>query len=309
MESKRFLGVIQVRPGLCAAYLSAILLSAILLSGQAWAAPSILVHGHRGCRGVRPENTLAAFQEALDAGVDVLELDMSVTRDGVVVVSHDKEIDPAICLAPGGKPADKVPIRSLTFLEVQAYDCGSLKNPRFPRQVPVPGERIPRLAEVFQLVKDSTAPAARTVEFNIETKIVPGEPDLSPSPAEFARLVVAVVREYGLESRVMVQSFDRRTLAEVAKLDRRIRRSMLISDNLPDLVAVAKAQKVAVISPDALWLTKADVDALHGIGVQVAPWTVNDETGWAALIGAGVDAIITDYPQDLLAYLKKRGLR
>ena len=151
METKRFLGAVQ----------GILCLSLSILASSSWASPRIMVHGHRGCRGVRPENTLAAFREALDAGVDVLELDMNVTRDGVVVVSHDRMIDPIICLGPGGKPADKVPIRSLTFQEVQAYDCGSLKNPRFPRQVPVPGERIPRLADVFQLAKDSKAPAAR----------------------------------------------------------------------------------------------------------------------------------------------------
>ncbi|MBI5625064.1 MAG: glycerophosphodiester phosphodiesterase [Elusimicrobia bacterium] len=299
MKIERFLGCARCLLGL----------SLLFLSCGAWAAPKVLVHGHRGCRGVLPENTLAAFQAALEAGVDVLELDLNVTKDGVVVVSHNKEIDPAICLAPGGKPPEKTPIRSLTYQEVLGYDCGSLRNPRFPRQSPAPGQRIPRLADVFELVRGSKAPGAGTVEFNIETKIVPGEPDLSPAPAEFARLVAAVVKEYGLESRVIVQSFDRRTLAEVAKLEPRIRRAMLISDNLPDLVAVARAQKAAIISPDGLWLTKADVDALHGIGVQVAPWTVNDEAGWAAMIGLGVDAIITDYPQDLLRYLKKRGLR
>ncbi len=282
---------------------------AALPSTPSWAASRVLVHGHRGCRGALPENTLAAFREALQAGADVLELDLNVTKDGVVVVSHDQRIDPALCLAPGGKPAGRPPLRSLTYEEVRGYDCGSLKNPRFPRQVPVPGERIPSLAEVFRLVKDSTAPAASAVEFNIETKIVPGEPDLSPEPAEFARLVLAVVRDFGWESRVIVQSFDRRTLAQVRRLEPRVRTSMLISDNLPDLAAVAAAEKAAILSPNALWLTREDVEALHRLGVQVAPWTVNDERGWSAMLALGVDAIITDYPRELIAYLKKRGLR
>ncbi|MEK7745143.1 MAG: glycerophosphodiester phosphodiesterase family protein, partial [Elusimicrobiota bacterium] len=151
--------------------------------------------------------------------------------------------------------------------------------------------------------------AASAVEFNIETKIVPGEPDLSPEPAEFARLVLAVVRDFGWESRVIVQSFDRRTLAQVRRLEPRVRTSMLISDNLPDLAAVAAAEKAAILSPNALWLTREDVEALHRLGVQVAPWTVNDERGWSAMLALGVDAIITDYPRELIAYLKKRGLR
>lgn len=287
-------------------------LAVVLSAAQGWAAAPVqgpLVHGHRGCRGVLPENTLAGFSEALDAGVDVLELDLGVTKDGVVVVSHNREVDPAICLGPGGAPAQAVPIRSLTYAELQAYDCGALKNPRFPRQTPVPGQRIPRLADVFELVTKSPFPAARKVEFNIETKLVPGEPELTAAPAEFARLVVEVVKKHGFETRTMVQSFDRRTLEEVRKLEPRIRRSMLISDNLPDLVAVAKAQKVQIISPYSPWITKDEVAALHKIKVQLAPWTLNDEEGWARMIELGVDAIITDYPQDLIAYLKKRGLR
>lgn len=281
------------------------LLFALMLALPASA--GVLVHGHRGTRGTLPENTLAAFDEALRVGVDVLELDLGVTKDGVVVVSHNKELDGAICLGPDGVPAKPVPIRSLTLEEVKQYDCGTLKNPRFPRQSPRPGQRIPRLAEVFELVRASTYPAAAKVEFNIETKIVPGEPALSPAPEEFARLVVAEVARCGFEKRVIVQSFDRRTLEAVRRLEPRIRLSMLISDNLPDLAALAKAQKVDIISPDALWLTKQDVEALHALGVQVAPWTINDEKGWALAVAAGADAIITDYPADLIAWMKARG--
>lgn len=279
------------------------------LGCQAVAAPRIAVHGHRGTRGLRPENTLSAFREALRVGVDVLELDLGITKDGVVVVSHNRELDPLICLGSDGKPASAVPIRSLTLAVIKGYDCGTLKNPRFPRQIPVPGERIPRLSEVFELVKASTEPAAARVGFNIETKLVPGEPEMTAGPSEFAERLVAEVKAAGFESRVIVQSFDRRTLAAVRRLEPRIRLAMLLSDNLPDLAAVAAAQKVDIISPYHLWITKDDVDALHRLGVQVAPWTVNDEKGWARMVELGVDAIISDYPDDLIAYLKARGLR
>jgi glycerophosphoryl diester phosphodiesterase len=284
---------------------SAVLICA--LAAGASAAPK--VHGHRGCRGVLPENTLAAFDEALRIGADVLELDMGVTKDGVVVVSHNKQLDGTLCLGPDGKPAEALPIHSLSLEQLQSYDCGALKNPHFPRQSPRPGQRIPRLADVFELVKGSTYPAAAGVEFNIETKIVPNEPDLSPVPKEFARLVVETVAKYGLESRVIVQSFDRRTLEEVREIEPRIRLAMLISDNLPDLAAIAAAQKVEIISPNALWITRSDVDALHKLGVQVVPWTVNSEAGWTGMLALGADAIITDYPADLIAWMKARGLR
>ncbi len=275
------------------------------LASFAAAAPVIKVHGHRGARGLRPENTLSAFSEALRVGADVLELDLGVTKDGVVVVSHNRELDPAICLGPDGKPAAAAPIHSLTLEQLKTYDCGTLKNPRFPRQVPQPGERMPRLAEVFALVKASSYPAAARVEFNIETKLVPGEPDVTPGPEEFAQRLVAEVKAADLVSRVIVQSFDRRTLEAVRRLEPRLRLSMLISDNLPELTG----QKVDIISPDALWITKDEVAALHRAGKQVAPWTVNDEAGWARMVEFGVDAVITDYPEDLIAYLKLRGLR
>lgn len=274
---------------------------ALLATSASAAAP--LVHGHRGCRARLPENTIAAFAEALRVGADVLELDLAVTKDGVLVVSHDPLINPALCLGADGRPAASVPIRTLTLAQVKALDCGTLANPRFPMQSPRPGERIPTLDEVFALA------GGTTVQFNIETKIVPGLPDLAPSPAEFSRLVVSAVRKRGLTSRVILQSFDDRTLLAARELEPRLRLSLLTSDNHIDYAAAAKAAGAAIISPDALWLTPGDVAALHAKGVQVAPWTINDPKGWDQLIAAGVDAIITDDPEALIAHLKSRGLR
>lgn len=269
----------------------------------------VLVHGHRGSRGTRPENTLAAFREALRAGADVLELDLAVTKDGVLVVSHDPRLEPALCLGADGKPGEPALIRALTFAEVKGYDCGTLKNPRFPRQVAAPGEKVPALAEVFALVKGSEEPAAAAVQFNVETKSFPAFPEVSPAPEEFAAALVREARAAKLVERVIVQSFDRRTLEAVKRLEPALRTAMLTSDNLVDFAALAAAGKFDVLSPDHQWVTKPDVEALHALKVSVAPWTVNDEAGWARMLELGVDAIITDYPEDLVAYLKKRGLR
>lgn len=274
------------------------LLALLMLASVADA--RVLVQGHRGSRGTRPENTLSAFREALRVGADVLELDLAVTKDGVLVVSHDPRLEPERCLGPDGKPGAPVLIRALTLAEVKAYDCGSLPNPRFPRQVLQPGERVPTLAEVLAL---STA-----VQFNVETKVFPAFPEASPAPEDFAALVVREVREAKALGRVIVQSFDRRTLEAVKRLEPGLRTSMLTSDNLVDFAALAKAGRFDVLSPDAQWVTKEDVAALHALKVQVAPWTVNDEAGWARALDMGVDAIITDYPEDLVAYLKSRGL-
>ncbi len=269
-----------------------------------------LVHGHRGTRGTRPENTLPAFNEALRVGVNVLEMDMDVTKDNVVVISHEPQLVPERCLAPDGKLMDKqVPIHSLTLEEVKKYDCGSLPNPKFPRQVPVPGTPIPTLDEVFSLVEASTYPAAAAVEFNIETKIFPAKPALTPSPAEFAALVAAVVKKHGMAKRVMVQSFDVRTLKEIKKIAPEIRTSQLTDDDLLDIVPALKAAGTDIWSPNSEWVTPEVISEAHAAGIQVAPWTINTPKEWDMAIAAGVDAIITDYPADLIEYLKSKQIK
>ncbi|MCX5785006.1 MAG: glycerophosphodiester phosphodiesterase [Elusimicrobia bacterium] len=287
---------------------TALLLTPGILASQG--TKLIEVHGHRGTRGTRPENTLSAFREALRLGVDVLEMDMNVTKDGVIVISHEKSIIPDICLGPDGKKlASPAPIISLTLEEVKKYDCGTLQNPRFPAQAPSPGERIPTLEEVFQMVLASTEPAAARVRFNIETKLVPGEPELSPPPAVFAKLFVDMVKKYGLTDRVILQSFDWRTLVEAKKLEPKIKIAQLIEATLVDLVAVAKSSQADIISPEFKWINKDVVEYLHKNGIQVVPWTLNDKKDIENAISWGVDGIITDYPGDLIDYLKAKKLR
>ncbi|OGR96297.1 MAG: hypothetical protein A2016_03650 [Elusimicrobia bacterium GWF2_62_30] len=288
----------------------AFLVPAILLTALGPAEAALLVHGHRGTRGTRPENTLPAFEEALRAGVDVLELDLGVTKDGVVVISHEPGVNPAICLDPEGKKLDKlVPFNSLTLEEVKKYDCGAVQNPRFPRQVPVPGTAIPTLDEVFSLVEKSTHPGAAAVEFNIETKIFPFDPKASPYPAVFAKLVADVVKQHGMEKRVILQSFDVRTLREMKKLAPEIRTAQLTYEELVDIVAALKGSKTDIWSPNYEWITIESIKEAHAAGIPVAPWTLNTPEAWEAAIAAGVDAIITDYPADLIDYLKANKLR
>jgi len=271
---------------------------------------NISVHGHRGTRGTRPEDTLPAFAEALRAGVDVLEMDMAVTKDGVVVISHDPHITPERCLgADGNKLGQQVAISSLTLEEVKKYDCGSIPNPNFPQQVLVPGTKIPTLDEMFDMVKASTYPAAAKVEFNIETKIFPSEPQLSPSPAEFAKLVAGVVRKHGMEHRTIVQSFDVRTLREIKLIEPGILTSQLTYEELLDFVPSLKSSKTDIWSPCYKWTTADSIKAMHAAGIKVAPWTLNTPEEWTAAIKDGVDAIITDYPADLIDWLRAKKLR
>lgn len=261
----------------------------------------ILVHGHRGARALRPENTLPAFRYAIAAGVDVLELDMAVTRDNVIVVSHDPVLEPPVCKGP----APSAVIHELTLRQVKEWDCGAVQNPKFPRQQTIAGTRMPTLDEVFRLARGSR------VEFNIETKSFPAKPGYTPAPEEFARLVLEQIRRHKLERRVILQSFDYRTLIAMKKLAPEIRRSALMEDDdQRDFVAAARdAGDAGIVSPNFKLVTAKKIAAAHAAGLQVVPWTVNTPEEWERMIQAGADAIISDDPAALIAYLKAKGLR
>ncbi|HLK66462.1 MAG TPA: glycerophosphodiester phosphodiesterase [Bryobacteraceae bacterium] len=262
--------------------------------------PKILVHGHRGARARRPENTVPAFQYAIEQGVDALEMDLAVTKDNVVVISHDPILEGPICKGP----APTAVIHELTLAQVRQWDCGSVRNPLFPTQQTVAGTRIPTLDEVFDLA------GRGNFDFNIETKSFPEKPEYSPAPAEFVRLVLEKVRKYHLEKRVILQSFDFRTLVEMRKLAPEIRLAALTEDDPRDFAAIAaEAGKAKIISPYYRLVTPQKVEAAHHAGLQVIPWTVNKPEDWADMIAAKVDAIISDDPAELIAYLKRQGLR
>ena len=247
---------------------------------------------------MRPENTLPAFEYAIGVGVDVLELDMAVTKDNVVVVSHDPILHPPICLGP----RDGVAIRELTLSELRVWDCGSMQNPAYPKQQTIAGTRIPTLDEVFQLAPQGT------FEFNIETKIFADRQHLSPPPEQFARLVLEQIRKHKLEKRVIVQSFDYRTLVAMKKLAPEIRTSALMEyDDTRDFVAAAKAAGGApIVSPNYRIVTREKVAAAKRAGLHVVPWTVNTPDLWERMVEAGADALISDDPAALIEWLRKK---
>ncbi len=261
--------------------------------------PRILVHGHRGARARFPENTIPAFDYAIQTGVDVLEMDMAVTKDNVVVVSHDPLLRPPVCTGP--KPSGV--IHELTLAELRQWDCGAVRNPRFPTQQTVPGTRIPTLDEVFELASRGT------FEYNIETKSFPDHPEYTPPPAEFARLVLEKIRQHHLEKRVILQSFDFRTLIAMRQLAPEIRLSALTETDRRDFTLIVKgAGNAEIISPEFHLVTPAKVAAAHAAGLKVVPWTANTPADWDSLIQAKVDAIISDDPAALIAHLEHRGL-
>lgn len=259
-------------------------------------AQTIQVHGHRGARAMRPENTLPAFEYAIAQGVDALELDMAVTRDGVIVVSHDPELRAPVCTGP----RDRAVIHELTLAEVRQWDCGAKQNPLFATQQPVPGTKMPTLEEVFAL-----APKGKFL-FNIETKSFPQRPEVTPPPKEFAKLVLALIRKHHLESRVVLQSFDFRTLHAMKELAPEIKLSALYTGPPRSFVEIGKEAGAQIVSPEFKLVTADEVKAAHAAGLEVLPWTANKPEDWERLAAAGVDGIISDDPAALIAFLKAR---
>jgi len=314
--------------------LRATLLIALLFSCQAADQPKrIEVQAEMGGEGLRPGNTLPAFEYGIHAGADAIEMDMQVTKDNVVVISHDPILHPPYCTGP--KP-DAV-IHELTLAELRKWDCGAIQYPGLSRQQVIPGTPMPTLDEVLALGANTR------VLFNIETKITPrrrtieearaivlsvadpkpsGEaldrrarglmqqgPEMTPSPEEFVRMVLEVIRKYHLESRVILESFDFRTLTAMKRLEPRIQLSALCMGRDLDFVKVGKESGAGIISPLHTFVTAEQVRAAHAAGLRVLPWVANEHADWDRLIAAGVDSILTDYPADLIEYLKQRGLR
>jgi glycerophosphoryl diester phosphodiesterase len=260
---------------------------------------STLVHGHRGARARCPENTLPGFEYAISVGADALELDVAVTRDDVVVVSHDPKLNRSICQSPGPARA----IRDLTLAEIEHWDCGSLRNRRFRKQKTVPGARVPTLDQVLGLADRGD------FLFNIEVKSFPERPSLAPPPERFAELVYQTIRRHKLEKRVIVQSFDFRILHAMRRLAPAIRLGALYAGPPRSFVAIAHRAGAEIVAPYHVLASARQVRDAHAAGLQVVAWTANRPRDWRRLIAAQVDAIITDDPGGLRAYLKERSAK
>jgi glycerophosphoryl diester phosphodiesterase len=270
------------------------------------AAMAIDVQGHRGARGHLPENTLAAFQLALQMGVDTLEMDCGVTKDGVVVVHHDRRLNPEVARGPDGKwvSAAAPTIRELRFDELQQYDVGRIRPgseyaKRFPHQKPIDGTRIPKLSEVFSISKESK------VRFNIETKLQPTHPDETLAPEPFARAVIAEIRKAGVERRTTIQSFDFRTLKVVEREAPEIATVYLTEVTSSD-PAQLHAAGAKTWSPDFRGVTPYTMGEARRLGLRVVVWTANEPADIAQMIQAGVDGIISDYPDRVLDALRRK---
>ena len=284
--------------------------------------PKFDVQGHRGARGLMPENTIPAFKMALDSGVTTIELDLAVTKDGQLVVSHEPWMNAAICTNPNGEsinPKKEMAFNlyKMTYAEISQWDCGSKDYPVYPEQKKLKVSK-PLLKDVIEAVEDHIKSYSRyEVDYNIEIKSDPrGDNLFHPAPKEFSDLVVGTLSQYLPMARVIIQSFDFRVLQYIHKYYPNVRIAVLVENeksidtNLKNLGFVPE-----VYSPEWKLLTAERVKYLHskkpslvrkenGNGkkngparmLRVIPWTVNEIADMKKLKAMGVDGLITDYP-------------
>jgi glycerophosphoryl diester phosphodiesterase len=270
--------------------------------------PAFDIEGHRGCRGLMPENTIPAFMKALELGVTTLEMDAVITKDKQVILSHEPFFNHEITTGPDGKYITEQDERNLniyhmTYAQTQTYDVGLKPHPRFPNQRRLKATK-PLLREVIENVeayhKLKGGPA---VFYNIETKTQPATDNTyHPAPEEFVRTLMNVIGSEKISNRVIIQSFDFRTLQIIHKRYPAVHTAALIEDfDKRSLEEQLKALGFlpTIYSPAYSLVTKELVDKCHERQIRVIPWTVNDKAAIEQMKAVGVDGIITDYP-DLL---------
>lgn len=317
-----------------------LILVASIVSFLGGCASTFDLQGHRGSRGLMPENTLPAFARALEIGVTTLELDTSITKDGMVVITHDPVLNQDLTRLPDGKwletPANKSPsIFSLTFADLQKYDVGRIKPgsrqaERYPEQQPVDGTRIPRLADLFAMVRNA---GNERVRFNIETKLSPFERDLTAGPEAFVDALLGVINAEKMRSRVTIQSFDWRTLKIVQQRAPDIPTVYLSAQqkfldtinaegregsawtaglNVRDfggsVAHMVKAAGGAVWSPYFGDVDGAKIQQAQTLGLRVVVWTVNQMGDIQRMLDWKVDGIISDYPNRVREAMQRRGM-
>lgn len=275
------------------------------------AAP-VEVHGHRGCRGLLPENTLPSFLHALELGVDVLELDVIISADNRVVVSHEPWLNPAICLGPAGElisSTEPAPFNlyQMPYRLIRACDCGLLQHPDHPNQLSQPAYK-PLLSEVFIVIETACRQLGRPpVKYSVEIKSSPiGDSTYHPAPAEFLALVLKEIVSAGLLVRTTLLCFDARILRLAHEQVPDLATCLLIEDELPWAQHIDRLGFVpTTLGPGFHTVTPTAVQALRTTfpGLRLVPWTVNSVQDMQQMLALGVDGITTDYPNRLIALM------
>lgn len=270
------------------------------------------IQGHRGCRGLMPENTIPAFLEALHIGVRTLEMDVVVTADSHLVVSHEPWLSPEICTGVNGRQIGneeegmKYNLYKLTLQEIRKFDCGSKPHPRFPLQKKMSVSK-PALVEVIDCCAsyaelNNTGP----IFYNIELKSSPEWDGIyHPAPEEFTVLLLKVLRDKGILGRTVLQSFDYRILKAMKRLEPSVRLSALAEKPVSMKQVVDSLGFMPdVFSPYHAWINNAMISEWHSNGVKVIPWTINEEAQMHRVYNLEADGIITDYPNRALRLFK-----
>ncbi len=259
--------------------------------------------GHRGAMGLSPENTIPSFTRALDEGVTTVEFDVVISKDSLVVVSHEPWFRSTICLKPDGskilpEEEQNYIIFQLPYDEIALFDCGSLQNPRFPEQENFALSK-PLMRDAILAMDKHAIETGRTLPFfNIETKSLPqGDNTHHPEPSIFMQLVYDELADLDVLDRVIIQSFDPRTLQYLRELDSNIPQAYLMYEPVDVQLGIEQLGYIPeIFSPYFRNINPDIVAHAHSKGMLVIPWTVNEIEDMERLVTYGVDGLISDYP-------------
>lgn len=293
-----------------AAFILAFLISTSFVTSQT--ATPFSIEGHRGARGYLPENTIESFIKALELGADTLELDVVISKDRKVVVSHEPWFSSVISLDPNGRRVERSKEREnniflMTYAEIRKWDVGSLGNPAFPEQKQMKAYK-PLLSEVFKEVDSfTTSKKLPLAHYNIEIKVeTDGDGKFQPPPAEFAALVLKEIKKAKMDSRVKVQSFDVRPLQEVRKIDPSMKIALLVGNKVGIETSIERLGfNPFAYSPHFLFVDEATVKFCREKGIKLVPWTVNEIADLEKMKPFDLDGIITDYPDRAVKVFRK----
>jgi glycerophosphoryl diester phosphodiesterase len=282
---------------------TSLLLTCFQLSAQQIYIPKFDLQGHRGARGLKPENSIPAFLIALDSGVTTVELDLAVTSDQQIIVSHEPWMAASICTQPDGQPIrerdeKKFNIYKMTYADVTLFDCGLKGNEKFPQQEKVKTSK-PLLKDVIAAIEEHIRNYTQyEVDYNIEIKTEPaGDNKFHPTPRVFSDMVYALLDEYLPMERVIIQSFDFRVLKYFHEKYPDLRLAALVENNRgPEKNLEELGFNPSIYSPYFELLTAQQVKDLQRMKVRVIPWTVNELADMKKMRAFGVDGFITDYP-------------
>lgn len=275
-------------------------------SSYSFSQKKVEVHAHRGFRGLFPENTLTSFKEAIKAGADYIELDVMISKDSQVVVTHEPWFNPNTCTSPEGNAITKRTknnLHKLTYAEIKKYDCGKRGNKKFPQQAKME-EYKPLLSEVIETMeaftKENNLPP---VKYNIEIKNNKfGDGKYNFDTKITSALIYNVIKKYSINDRIIIQSFDVRSLKEIHKLNPELKIGLLVANFTSVKLNIQKLGFTPhSYNPASKICKQKTIEQSHQLGCKVIVWTVNSEKEMKKFVDLGVDGIITDYPNLVLS--------